>query len=150
MDVAIRDDFDVLLVGGILLDGTGAPPRRADVGWRADRIAAVGNLAGATARQCLDCAGLHVAPGFIDVHSHSDAYILLEPTAPSKLHQGVTTEVVGHCGASAAPLTGGARMCSDWASFTYPGAWRSFAEYRALVERRGSGPNLVALAGHRN
>lgn len=143
-------DFDVLLQNGDLLDGTGAPARRADVGLRADRIAAVGALTGATARQALDCSGLTLAPGFFDAHSHSDAYLLLEPGSPSKVRQGITTEIVGHCGASAAPLTGGAQLPSDWAAFAYPAPWRSMAEYRALLERRGLGVNVVALAGHRN
>lgn len=148
--IAVETDFDLLLTGGEVLDGSGAPAQRLDVGVRGGRIAALGDLGNASARQRLDCAALTVAPGFIDAHSHSDAYLLIEPTAPSKLFQGVTTEVVGHCGASAAPLRGEARLPSDWASFSYPGTWRGVAEYRTLLERQGVGMNVLALAGHRN
>ncbi len=148
--IDVTTDFDTLLLHGALLDGSGAPARRADVGLRGDRIAAVGALADATARQTLDCSGLTLAPGLLDVHSHSDAYLLIEPGAPSKVRQGITTEVVGQCGLSAAPLLGEARLPSDWASFTYPAPWRSMADYRALLERQGSAVNVVALAGHRN
>jgi len=143
-------DFDLLLTNGTLLDGSGGEPRKGDIAFKDGRIAAIGDLAGCRAGQCLDCAGLHIAPGFIDTHNHSDAYILLEPAAPSKVFQGVTTEILGHCGASAAPCSIPECLSSDWRTFEYPGTWHSMGEYRALLEKRGFGPNLVALAGHRN
>ena len=96
--------LDYNIVGGQVLDGTGAGPVRADVGIAGDRIAAVGDLSRAEAAAIMDIAGRYVAPGFIDAHSHSDAYLLIEPSAPSKLYQGITTEIVGNCGASAAPF----------------------------------------------
>ena len=114
------ETFDTLIRGGTVIDGTGAPVRLADVGVRGDCIAVVGDLAAASATQVVDAAGLVVCPGFIDAHSHSDAFLLIEPDAPSKVSQGVTTEVVGQCGASAAPLFGQGRMPSDWAAQVYP------------------------------
>lgn len=143
-------DFDVLLVDGAVVDGSGAAPRRADVGVRGGAIAAVGDLARASARRVLDCAGLCVAPGFIDVHSHSDVYALVRPDAPSKIRQGVTTEIVGQCGASAAPLVGGAALPSDWAAHPCPRPWRTMREYREALAARDPLVHVVCLTGHRN
>jgi N-acyl-D-amino-acid deacylase len=130
------------------LDGTGADPVRADVGIAGERIAVIGDLGPAEAAAVIDAAGRYVAPGFIDAHSHSDAYLLIEPSAPSKLFQGITTEIVGNCGASAAPLADQAWLPSDWRDQTYPGAWRSVAEYRRLLERSRPAPNVMLLIGH--
>jgi N-acyl-D-amino-acid deacylase len=143
--------FDLRILHTVLFDGTGADPVRADIGVRGDTIAAVGDLGAAEARRTLDLSavpGAFTAPGFIDAHSHSDAFLLIEPAAPSKLTQGITTEVVGNCGASAAPIRGPADLPSDWADKTYPGAWRSVAEFRALLETVRPAPNVVLLAGH--
>jgi len=140
--------LDVKIEGGTIFDGGGGESVRADVGVRGDRIAAVGPLAAAPARRTIRAAGRAVAPGFVDVHSHSDAYLLIEPAAPSKLYQGVTTEIVGNCGASAAPLRGDYRMPSDWSDKEYPAAWRSVAEYRALLEAVRPAPNVALLIGH--
>lgn len=106
--------FDLIIRGGRLVDGTGAAARQADVGIAGERVAAVGDLAAAGAARVIDAAGCVVSPGFIDVHSHSDAYLLIEPDAPSKLTQGITTEINGQCGGSAAPRLGQARLSSDW------------------------------------
>jgi N-acyl-D-amino-acid deacylase len=140
--------FDLKISGGTVIDGTGAPAVRADVGLVGPRVAEVGDLSRAEARAELDARGCLVCPGFIDTHSHSDAYLLVEPAAPSKIHQGVTTEVVGNCGASAAPHFAPARLPSDWQTFEYPGAWQSMAEYRVLLERVRPAVNVVALVGH--
>lgn len=140
--------FDVLIAGGLVLDGTGKPVIRADVGIRGDCIEAIGDLAGAAAARVVDARGKTVCPGFIDVHSHSDGYILVEPSAASKVFQGVTTEVVGNCGASAAPRVGAYQMPSDWRAKKYPGVWSSVAEYRALLEQVQPGVNIVLLIGH--
>jgi N-acyl-D-amino-acid deacylase len=143
--------FDLRILHTVLFDGTGADPVRADLGVRGDAIAAVGDLKAAEARRTLDLSavpGAFTAPGFIDAHSHSDAFLLIEPAAPSKLTQGITTEVVGNCGASAAPISGPADLPSDWADKEYPAAWRSVAEFRALLETVRPAPNVVLLAGH--
>ena len=140
--------FDLKITRARLLDGTGAAERVGDVGVKAGRIAAVGDLARAEAAVEIDARGKLVTPGFIDAHSHSDTYLLIEPSARSKIYQGITTEVVGNCGASAAPLVGNAHMPSDWADKHYPGTWRTVAEYRLLLDQVRPAVNVVLLAGH--
>ncbi|MBU1694050.1 MAG: D-aminoacylase [Verrucomicrobia bacterium] len=140
--------FDVVIRGGRLFDGSGAPPRSVDVGICGDRIESIGDLAGVEAARVIFAIGRSVCPGFIDVHSHSDTYLLLEPSAPSKVFQGVTTEVVGNCGASAAPRLDRYLMPSDWRAMKYPGTWRTVAEYRALLEQVKPAVNVILLIGH--
>jgi len=140
--------FDIKITGGQVLDGTGRPASVFDVGITGDRIAGTGDLSGASARVTVSAPGKTVCPGFIDAHSHSDTYLLIEPSAPGKIFQGITTEVVGNCGASAAPLTGSYRMPSDWIDKEYPGKWSSVAEYRQLLESVKPAPNVVLLTGH--
>ncbi len=140
--------LDLKIAGGSMIDGTGRAAVPADIGVVGSRIVDIGDLTSAQAQRELDARGRLVCPGFIDAHSHSDAYLMLEPSAASKLYQGVTTEVVGNCGASAAPRLGEARLSSDWLNFEYPGTWQSMAEYRALLERVTPAVNVVALVGH--
>ena len=152
-------NFDTLIRHARVFDGTGAPEQRLDVGLRGARIAALGDLGAATAGQTVDAAGLVLAPGFIDAHSHSDAFLLIEPDAPSKVSQGVTTEIVGQCGASAAPQSGRSRMPSDWAALRYPRAdggvasapgptWTTVASYRRIFEQVRPAVNAVLFVGH--
>jgi len=89
-----------------------------------------------------------LTPGFIDTHTHSDTYLLIEPSAPSKVFQGITTEVCGNCGASGAPISDISQLPSDWADKEYPGTWHSMAEYRALFEQAQPAVNAVLLIGH--
>ena len=96
-------DFDVLVRGGSVLDGSGAPAERKDVGIRGEVVTAVSDLTGATARRILDASGLTVSPGFIDVHTHSEEELLVNPKAESKIRQGVTTEILGMDGGSYEP-----------------------------------------------
>jgi N-acyl-D-amino-acid deacylase len=98
-----QQSFDLLLRGGMLIDGTGAAARRADVGVVGSRIAAVGDLSDATAARSLDVSGLTVTPGFIDVHTHSEDELVTNPKAESKIRQGVTTEILGMDGGSYEP-----------------------------------------------
>jgi N-acyl-D-amino-acid deacylase len=140
--------FDLLIQNGRVLDGTGAEALRADVGISGERIAAIGDLSKADADQVLDAAGQFVCPGFIDAHSHSDAYLLIDPRAPSKVFQGITTEVCGNCGASVAPRLGDARLPSDWQDKPFPGTWRTVAEYRALFDQVKPAVNEALLIGH--
>lgn len=156
--------FDIRITGGTVLDGTGTPGFNADVGITGDTITAVGDLSNAEARHTVDLSAAgsepqaptkpsrpaYVCPGFIDAHSHSDAYLLVEPDAQSKLYQGVTTEVVGNCGSSAAPVSGEYRLPSDWADKPFPGTWHTVAEYRSLIDRVRPAVNVVLLIGHNN
>ena len=140
--------IDLLISEGTLIDGSGSQPFRADVAVHNGRITAVGDLSGMEAVRTISAAGRHVCPGFIDAHSHSDTYILLAPSAESKITQGITTEIVGNCGASAAPLIGSARLPSDWAAMDYGKTWRTVAEYRELVDAAEPAVNIVLLVGH--
>lgn len=149
--------FDAILRNATLFDGTGAPPKRADVAIEGETIAAIGNLAAASAPLERDGTGLWLTPGLIDVHTHSDAFLLLEPYAPSKLSQGVTTEIGGQCGGSAAPRLNGARLPSDWEAQTYPPRpghethgpnWTTVADYRECFEAARPATNFILFAGH--
>jgi len=153
------DSFDLVITGGRVIDGTGSPWYYADIGLRGDRITAVvrsnpgrpGPLVG-RARQVLDVQGLAVAPGFIDMHSHSDISILAYPTADSKVTQGVTTEIFGQCGYSAAPLTersiGPVKAMIGTEDVAVDLDWQSFAEHAARIEARGTALNVAGLVGH--
>ena len=103
----IEEGHDVLIRGGLLLDGTGAPGQRGDVAICDGRIRAMGRDLPGTAAKLIDARGLAVAPGFIDIKTHSDFTLPINPKAESKVRQGVTTEIVGHCGFSVAPVLAG-------------------------------------------
>jgi N-acyl-D-amino-acid deacylase len=144
--------LDTLILNARLVDGSGAPWTRADVGIQDGRIAAIGGLRDAQAKTTIDASGKYVAPGFIDCHSHSDWSLLANRDCDSTLMQGVTTEVVGNCGMSYAPVTSlnEDRLATD-VSRTSPGAtiqWRSFAEYLDHVRDGGIGANYAFLVGH--
>ncbi len=141
-------NFDLLITGGKIIDGSGKPAFIGDVGVVGEKIEAIGDLSGATATKTIDGSGCYVSPGFIDVHSHSDAYLLIEPSAASKIFQGVTTEIVGNCGASAAPLMGDYKMPSDWIDKEYPAKWSTVSEYRALFDQISPAVNVALLVGH--
>jgi N-acyl-D-amino-acid deacylase len=145
--------FDLLLSGGTLVNGTGAPRRLADVGTRGERIVAVGDLQQHETQRRLDVSGLFVAPGFIDIHAHSELTLLVDPRAASKVRQGITTELSGQCGLSAAPLLGQARdeLCV-WADrLGLEPDWDSLEDYFRLLENQGLALNfgtLTAQPGH--
>lgn len=146
--------FDLIVQGGTVVDGSGAAGVRADVAVEAGRIADVGELSAAEARDRIDATNRVVCPGFIDMHTHSDLALLINPEAHSKVRQGVTTEVIGNCGTSPAPFDGPmAEQIKLKMSMTAPPEqvgwdWRSMGEYLARLERRGTALNVVALVGH--
>jgi N-acyl-D-aspartate/D-glutamate deacylase len=118
---------DILIRGGTVFDGTGSPARTADVAIESGRIAAIGAGIMTSARKTIDAAGLAVAPGFIDIKTHSDFTLPINPKAESKVRQGVTTEIVGHCGFSVAPvLPGKVELLRDYLSPSAP--WLPFRE----------------------
>lgn len=142
--------FDLVVAGGRVCDGTGRPLFDADVGVREGRIARLGDLTAARAARRLDARGRVVAPGFIDVHSHSDESVLVNPRLESTLRQGVTTVVVGNCGGSSAPAVGLAaeELERDIARFDLERTWTSFGEYLEAIEARGTALNFCSLVGH--
>ena len=112
---------DILIRGGLLFDGTGAAGKPGDIAVRDGRIAAVGARIDDTAAKVIDAHGLAVAPGFIDIKTHSDFTLPINPKAESKVRQGVTTEIVGHCGFSVAPaLPGKVELLRDYLSASAP------------------------------
>lgn len=149
-------DFDLLLRGGALIDGTAAPSRRADVAVANGRIAAVGDLSGAAAKQVIECAGRTVTPGFIDVHSHADWLLpdadhgaLVEPF----VRQGMTTVVSGNCGFSPAPISNrNQRAARDASHLLHDGSldprWETVAGYLDALDQNGVALNVVQLVGH--
>lgn len=143
-----------LIENGTVVDGTGRPGFRGYVAFTDDRITDVGEgRLPASARCSFDCVvdatGCAVTPGFIDAHSHSDAYLVVEPDAPSKLSQGITTEINGQCGGSVAPRYGEARLSGDWASILGERlTWRSLAEYRETLAAARPSINTVQFIGH--
>ena len=143
--------FDLIIRNGTIIDGTGAPARRADIGITNDRITSIGDLANAQAKQIIDATGRFVTPGFIDLHTHTDETIFLNPKMESKIHQGVTTEVTGNCGGSVAPLYGAAResMLMELKQYSnIPLTWESMGDYLNRVEELGISTNYVTLVGH--
>jgi len=145
--------YDILIEGGRVLDGTGNPWFWADVGIVGDRIEAVGRLRGSRADRRIDARGLMVAPGFIDIHSHSDFTVLVDRRAESKITQGVTTEVVGNCGSSAAPMSPEVRAYRERYMRAQLGEefrfeWESMDDYMKLIDRDGVSLNIAPLVGH--
>ncbi len=140
---------DILIRGGTLFDGAGNPGVRGDLAIVGGRIAAIGEAAG-PARKTIDAGGLALAPGFIDIKTHSDFTLPINPKAESKVRQGVTTEIVGHCGFSAAPaLPGKVALLKDYLSPSAP--WlpfreTSFPDY--LASFPATAVNAGMLVGH--
>jgi N-acyl-D-amino-acid deacylase len=139
--------FDLVIRGGTVYDGTGAPGVRADVGVRADRVVACGTIL-TRGDDELDAEGLAVAPGFIDVHSHDDYAVVLEPEVPFKVMQGVTSEVVGNCGSGVVPFEAGLVRFRRIHPDADPPAWQSFAAYLERVDAVKPSCNVAALIGH--
>ncbi len=150
-----REMLDLVIRNGHVVDGAGNPWFKADVGIQGERIVRIGRLSRDKALRVLDASGSIVSPGFIDMHSHSDLFLLINPKAESKIRQGVTTEVVGNCGESAAPLNKSmreemietspfvkeARLKLDWSTMT---------EYLRRLDRQGIAVNVAPLVGHGN
>jgi N-acyl-D-amino-acid deacylase len=140
--------YDLVIRNGRLIDGTGSPWYSADLAIRGGRIAAIGRLDGARAKRVVDAGGHVVAPGFIDMLGQSELAILANPSLPSKIFQGITTEITGE-GGSPAPLTD-AIVAADRAWYQQLDIepdWRTLAEYYARLERQGIGINLATYVG---
>jgi len=144
--------FDVLVRRGHIVDGSGNPWVKADLGVVNGKIEAIANLTGESGSKKIDAKGLIVTPGFIDMHSHSDFYVLLNPYGESKIFQGITTEVVGNCGDSAAPMNDrlGAyreKYMRQELGRDFKFNWSSMREYMERINERGASFNVAPLVG---
>ena len=140
--------FDLVITNGHIIDGTGSPWYSGDVGIRDGKISAIGNLAAAPRKRTIDAAGKVVAPGFIDMLGQSELSILVEPRLPSKIYQGMTTEITGE-GTSIAPLNDAIIQVdrSGYEHYHITPDWRTFRQYFARLERQGIGINLASYVG---
>ncbi len=144
-------DLDLLVAGGLVYDGSGGPPVRADVGVAGGAVREIGRIRRSRARTLIEAGGLAVAPGFIDVHDHTDTNILVDPQAESAVRQGVTTVVCGQCGGSPFPLSpaGLAELQSDLrAAYGLEADWTDIRGFLARVESAGTALNFATFVGH--
>jgi dihydroorotase/N-acyl-D-amino-acid deacylase len=143
-----QESFELVITNGHIVDGTGSPWYSGDIGIRGGRVAAIGNLSSAPRKRTIDAAGKVVAPGFIDMLGQSERTILVDPRLPSKIYQGITTEITGE-GGSIAPLND-AIIQSEQSGFDYykiSPDWRTFRQYFARLEKQGIGINLASYVG---
>ena len=151
--------LDLLLTGGFVVDGTGKPMFRADVGVEEGRVAAVGDLSGAEAARELDCEGLCISPGWVDIHGHADWTVLDYPVGLNLLMQGCTTTVAGNCGMSPGPMEGpasellGRGALHDTPTLRvlrerFPGGTWGLGDFLDEVEKGRPGVNYAQLLGH--
>ncbi|MDP8262297.1 MAG: D-aminoacylase [Candidatus Ancaeobacter aquaticus] len=146
------DMFDSTILGGTVYDGTLDSGRICDVGIKDGKISVIGDLKDNPTKQAVNANGYIVTPGFIDIHSHSDFSVLVDQNAKSKITQGVTTEVIGNCGMSAAPLIDECKSHIEdlYQEYGIDFNWSSLNEYRARCEEKGIIHNLVPLIGQGN
>ena len=145
---ASAPQYDLLIMNGLIIDGSGQPGYIADVAIKGDRIAIIGKLKDASSVRTIDAAGMVVAPGFIDMLGQSETYLLIDPRAMSKVMMGVTTEITGE-GESIAPVND--RLIKEQEDFNRRYKlnvdWRTLAEYFKRLEKQGSGVNLATFVG---
>ncbi|MHC1762089.1 MAG: amidohydrolase family protein [Negativicutes bacterium] len=145
--------FDLIIKDGEVFDGLGNPKIKADVAIKDGEIACIGDLSNAIAKHWIDAKGLYVAPGFIDIHSHEDPLFFLEKHDCAKLMQGVTTELIGNCGISLAPVSTKylpdlKKYWSQSISSPLPWDWTTFSQYLDCIENLKPMTNIAALVGH--
>lgn len=146
--LAEEPQYDLLIAGGHIIDGSGSPWFEGSVAVKDGKIADVGRLGNVSARQVINASGLVVAPGFIDLHSHSDFTLLVDGIAQSKIRQGVTTEILGES-ESAGPVLGPAvpEFDKDLQKFGLQRDWTTLGEYFARVKRQGISVNVASYVG---
>ena len=140
--------YDILITNGRIIDGTGSPWYAGDLAIRDGKVAAIGHLAGAAAKRTFDARQMVVAPGFIDMLGQSEVTILVNPHLPSKIFQGITTEVTGE-GGSVAPLNDAIIKADrvSWEHYGVKPTWRTYREYFARLRKQGIGTNVADYVG---
>jgi len=146
-------NFDLAIINGRILDGTGNPWFKADIGIKEGKIDFIGKLRKPSAEKVINAENLIICPGFIDIHSHSDFTVLVDPKAESKIMQGVTLEVVGNCGSSAAPMNDFLREHRERYLKPTLGEeiefdWETMNQYFKKLEAKGIAVNIASLVGH--
>jgi N-acyl-D-amino-acid deacylase len=143
---------DIVIKNGLVIDGAGNPWFKADVGISEGKIEEIGRVIDSRAEKVIDADRLVVCPGFIDIHTHSDLSLLINPRAESKIRQGVTTELVGNCGMSAAPVNKSTLhlLKQEWEpeATEVKWNWSTLADYLSLMEKRGAALNVASLVGN--
>jgi N-acyl-D-amino-acid deacylase len=147
----VKNRYDIIIRNGLVLDGSGAPGAKSDIGIRGDRIEVIGNLQSSDAEIIIDAGNLAVAPGFIDIHTHTDTQLLVDPRAQSKIMQGVTTEISGNCGSSPFPMNE-----EDWKEFDKDFYekyglhidWKDIASFLGRLEKQKISINYATFTGH--
>ncbi|HTH07298.1 MAG TPA: amidohydrolase family protein, partial [Ilumatobacteraceae bacterium] len=152
--------FDLIVRNGQVVDGTGAPSVRADIGVVGDRVSAIGDLHGETASTEIDASDRYVTPGFVDIHTHLDAQLAWDPIGTSSCWHGVTTVVMGNCGVTFAPCRPDDReylaemmeSVEDIPATSIleglPWDWTTYGEYLQSVDRMAKGVNVGGMVGH--
>jgi N-acyl-D-amino-acid deacylase len=155
----MKTRIDIFDKGGIIFDGSGSEPFEGDIGIAGDKIAFINRNAELTGKKPemkavreIEARDLMAAPGFIDAHAHSEFTLFADPRAEGKICQGITTEINGNCGLSAAPLRGEAlkQREEDFREFGIGERWSNFEEYFGMLERKRITLNFVTLVGHGN
>lgn len=150
---SIRNRFDIIIRNGMVLDGTGSTAMSADIAIKGNKIAAIDDLSAATADLIIDATGLAVAPGFIDIHTHTDIELLVNPYAESKIYQGVTTEVSGNCGYSPFPLNKDDFKKLDQELIEKYGvhaSWNNADQFLSALTKQKISINFATFTGHGN
>ena len=142
------NDFDVIVRGGTVYDGTGGPPRRVDVGIKGDRVVRVGDLSKASVDSVIDATGMAVTPGFINMLSWSTESLIVDPRSMSELKQGVTTQIFGE-GDSMGPFNDRMKtlMKSEQGDIKYDITWTTLADYLNFLEKKGVSQNVASYLG---
>jgi len=147
----VKNRYDIIIRNGLVLDGSGQPGIKADIGIRRDKIVVIDNLQASDAVMIIDATNLAVAPGFIDIHTHTDTQLLVDPRAPSKIMQGVTTEISGNCGSSPFPMNE-----ADWKEFEKDFYekyelhvdWKDISSFLGRLEKQSISINYATFTGH--
>jgi len=150
---SVKNQFDIIIKNGLVIDGTGSKPFYSDLGIVGEKIIALDQNIGNSAEIIIDAKGKIISPGFIDIHTHTDTELLINPTADSKIFQGVTTEIGGNCGYSPFPFTQSDLEEFDknyFERFNEHADWKNIAEFYAKLEKNKLSINYASFTGHGN